>query len=80
MAYVYIPHINSPVDLKKVPLSQLPKVCQEYRSFLIETISKTGGHLGASLGAVELNVALHYVVQTPTDHILQLKHQAIQID
>ena len=75
--YLYISRINSPEDLKKVPLSQLPKVCEEYRTFLIETISKTGGHLGASLGAVELNVALHYVLDLPTDRICwDVGHQA----
>lgn len=73
----YIQKINSPQDLKKVPLFELPKVCQEYRSFLIETISKTGGHLGASLGAVELNVALHYLLDSPHDKICwDVGHQA----
>ncbi|MBI4372590.1 MAG: 1-deoxy-D-xylulose-5-phosphate synthase, partial [Candidatus Omnitrophica bacterium] len=73
----YIHKINSPQDLKKIPLFQLPKVCAEYRSFLIETISKTGGHLGASLGAVELNVALHYLLDSPTDKICwDVGHQA----
>ena len=73
----YIRHINSPKDLKKFPLSELPKICTEYRSFLIETISKTGGHLGASLGGVELNVALHYVLNSPQDKICwDVGHQA----
>jgi len=73
----YIHKINSPKDLKKVPLSELPKTCDEYRSFLIETISKTGGHLGASLGGVELNVALHYVLDSPKDKICwDVGHQA----
>lgn len=77
MAYTYIPHIDSPHDLKKIPLSQVPKVCEEYRSFLVETIAKTGGHLGASLGAVELNVALHYVLDSPRDKICwDVGHQA----
>ena len=47
----WIGKINSPKDLKKVPLEKLPEVAQEYREFLIETVAKTGGHLGASLGA-----------------------------
>lgn len=73
----YIDKINSPEDLKKIPLSHLPKVCDEYRWFLIETISKTGGHLGASLGGVELNVALHYVLDSPRDKICwDVGHQA----
>ncbi len=75
--FSYIRHINSPQDLKKVPLEELPKVAQEYREFLIETISKTGGHLGASLGALELNIALHYVFDSPADKICwDVGHQA----
>ncbi|MBI3999591.1 MAG: 1-deoxy-D-xylulose-5-phosphate synthase [Candidatus Omnitrophica bacterium] len=73
----YIHKINSPSHLKKIPLLELPKVCAEYRSFLINTISKTGGHLGASLGAVELNVALHYLLDSPKDKICwDVGHQA----
>ncbi|MBI1977582.1 MAG: 1-deoxy-D-xylulose-5-phosphate synthase [Candidatus Omnitrophica bacterium] len=75
--YQYIPKINSPRDLKKVSVSELPKVCEEYRTFLIESVSKTGGHLGASLGGVELNVALHYVLNSPRDKICwDVGHQA----
>ncbi len=73
----YIHQINSPDDLKKVPIAELPRVSEEYRNFLIDTISKTGGHLGASLGAVELNVALHYVLNSPKDKICwDVGHQA----
>src|SRR3989338_2105426 len=73
----YIHKINSPSHLKKIPLLELPKVCAEYRSFLINTISKTGGHLGASLGAVELNVALYYLLDSPKDKICwDVGHQA----
>ena len=73
----YINHINSPQDLKQIPLTLLPFVCDEYRNFLIDSVSKTGGHLGASLGAVELNVALHYVLNSPTDKICwDVGHQA----
>ncbi len=76
-ALKYIHQINSPKDLKQISLADLPNVCQEYRHFLIETISKTGGHLGASLGAVELNVALHYVLNSPQDKICwDVGHQA----
>ena len=74
---MYISQIDSPRDLKKIPLSQLPNVCEEYRTSLIEAVSKTGGHLGASLGAVELNVALHYVLDSPKDKICwDVGHQA----
>lgn len=75
--YSYINRINSPEDLKAIPLNELPKVADEYRSFLIDTISKTGGHLGASLGALELNIALHYVLNSPKDKICwDVGHQA----
>src|SRR3989338_1275434 len=75
--FEYIDHINCPNDLKRVPISELSAVCGEYRSFLIESVSKTGGHLGASLGGVELNVALHYVLNSPQDKICwDVGHQA----
>jgi 1-deoxy-D-xylulose-5-phosphate synthase len=77
MNYSFISRIDSPADLKNIPLSDLPTVCDEYRTALIETISKTGGHLGASLGAVEINVAVQYVLQTPKDKICwDVGHQA----
>lgn len=73
----WIDKINSPEDLKKIPLEKLPEVAAEYRSFLIESVAKTGGHLGASLGALELNIALHYVLESPTDKICwDVGHQA----
>lgn len=73
----WIDNINSPQDLKKIPLGKLPEVAQEYREFLIESVAKTGGHLGASLGALELNLALHYVLNSPHDKICwDVGHQA----
>jgi len=73
----WIDKINCPQDLKAVPLEKLPEVAQEYRTFLIESVSKTGGHLGASLGALELNIALHYVLNSPQDKICwDVGHQA----
>lgn len=73
----WIDKINSPEDLKKIPQDQLPEVCQEYRQHLIESVAQTGGHLGASLGALELNVALHYVLESPKDKICwDVGHQA----
>lgn len=73
----WIDKINSPQDLKKIPLEKLPEVAQEYRQFLIESVAKTGGHLGASLGALELNLALHYVLNSPNDKICwDVGHQA----
>ncbi len=73
----WIDKINSPKDLQKVPLEKLPEAAQEYRDFLIEAVAKTGGHLGASLGALELNIALHYVLNSPQDRICwDVGHQA----
>lgn len=75
--YQWIDKINSPQDLKKVPFEKLPEVAQEYRQYLIECVSQTGGHLGASLGAVELSLALHYVLDSPQDKICwDVGHQA----
>jgi 1-deoxy-D-xylulose-5-phosphate synthase len=75
--YQYINHINSPIDLKSVNRSELPAVCDELRQFIIDEVSKNPGHLGSSLGVVELTVALHYVFNTPYDRIVwDVGHQA----
>ncbi len=75
--FQWIDKINSPEDLKKVPLDKLEEVAAEYRQHLIECVSKTGGHLGASLGALELNIALHYVLNSPQDKVCwDVGHQA----
>ena len=63
----WIDKIKCPDDLKKVPLEKLPEVAEEYRQFLIESVAKTGGHLGANLGVLELSIALHYVLSSPED-------------
>ncbi|MCM1138631.1 MAG: 1-deoxy-D-xylulose-5-phosphate synthase [Muribaculum sp.] len=69
--------INTPDDLRKLPLSQLPEVCAELRSFLINNLSNHPGHFASSMGAVELTVALHYVFNTPYDRIVwDVGHQA----
>ena len=77
MEYSYINKIDSPADLKKVPIEELPAVCAELRDYIIEVLSKNPGHLGSSLGAVELTVALHYVFDTPHDKLVwDVGHQA----
>ena len=68
--YKYLDGINSPEDVKKLNLTELKVLVDELRDYLVDTISKIGGHLGASLGVVELTVALHYVFDTPTDKII----------
>jgi 1-deoxy-D-xylulose-5-phosphate synthase len=69
--------INSPADLKKLDQAQLVQLCDELRNFIIDNVSVYGGHLGASLGVVELTVALHYVFNTPYDQLVwDVGHQA----
>ncbi len=69
--------INSPEDLKKLPKDQLVQVCEELRQYIIDSVSVYGGHFGASLGVVELTVALHYVLNTPKDQLIwDVGHQA----
>lgn len=68
--YKYLKDIDYPEDLRKLPIEALPEVSQEVREFVIDTITKTGGHFGAGLGVVELTVALHYVFNTPKDKIV----------
>ena len=77
MEYKYINHIDSPADLKKLNVEELPAVCAELRQFIIEALSKNPGHLGSSLGTIELTVALHYVFNTPDDKLVwDVGHQA----
>src|SRR5688500_19980192 len=69
--------INSPDDLKKLDQAQLVQLCEELRQFIIDNVSVYGGHFGASLGVVELTVALHYVFNTPYDQLVWVVgHQA----
>ena len=62
--------IRSPLDLRKLPEEDLPKVAAEIREFMLDRLSKTGGHLASGLGAVELTIALHYVFDTPVDQVV----------
>jgi 1-deoxy-D-xylulose-5-phosphate synthase len=69
--------IDSPADLKALSVAELPRVCEEIRDEIVHTCAKNGGHLGSSLGAVEINVALHYVFDSPRDKIVfDVGHQA----
>ena len=69
--------INDPYDLKKLKEKELPQLCKEIRDFIIDETSHNPGHLGASLGAVELAVAIHYVFDTPFDKVIwDVGHQA----
>jgi 1-deoxy-D-xylulose-5-phosphate synthase len=62
--------IHDPSDLRKLPREQLKTVASELRAYLLDSVSKTGGHLGSNLGTVELTVALHYVFNTPDDRLV----------
>ena len=62
--------IHDPDDLRKLPIDQLPQLATEVRQYLIDTITKVGGHFGSGLGVVELTIALHYVFQTPKDKLV----------
>ncbi len=70
-------NIDSPADLKRLKVEQLPQVCQELRAFIIHALSVNPGHFASSMGAVEINVALHYVFNTPYDRLVwDVGHQA----
>lgn len=73
----FISEINSPADLRQLRVEDLQEVADEIRQFIIDTCSRIGGHTGASLGAVELAVAMHYVFDTPNDRLVwDVGHQA----
>ncbi len=75
--YPLLAKINSPVQLRKLDAEQLPDLAIQLRQYMIETVSKTGGHLAPSLGVVDLTVALHYIFNTPDDKIVwDVGHQA----
>lgn len=70
-------NIDSSADLRRLPITQLPDVAAEIRQYILETMSRIGGHTGASLGAIELAVALHYAFDTPQDRLVwDVGHQA----
>src|SRR6056297_3738721 len=75
--YKFLSNIDGPEDLKKMNYTELEHLADEIRAFLIESISKTGGHLASNLGTVELTIALHYYLNSPIDKIIwDVGHQA----
>ena len=75
--YTLLTNINYPSDIKRLNVNQLPQLCDELRHFIIEQLANNPGHLGSSLGVVELAVAIHYVFDTPHDRIIwDVGHQA----
>lgn len=76
MSYSILNNINSSRDVSALPPVKLEPLCQEVRHFLIESVSKTGGHLSANLGVVEVVTAMHYCFSTPTDKfVFDVGHQ-----
>ena len=77
MEYKYLDQINFPEDLRKFKVKELNYIARELRLKTIDVVSKTGGHLGASLGVIELTIALHYIFNTPKDKLIwDVGHQA----
>src|SRR5438128_2396459 len=75
--YPLLGTIESPADLRRLPIARLPVLAQELRAFLIQSVSTRGGHFAAGLGTVELTIALHYVFDTPRDRLVwDVGHQA----
>ena len=66
----YLDKINKPSDIKKLSRDELQLLAKELRSFIIDSVSKTGGHLSSNLGVIELTIALHYVYDCPNDQII----------
>ena len=69
-SYPLLDTIREPAQLRELDRKQLPQLAEELRSFLVESVSKTGGHLSSNLGTVELTIALHYVYETPHDRLI----------
>ncbi|WP_028448564.1 1-deoxy-D-xylulose-5-phosphate synthase [Chitinibacter tainanensis] len=77
MTYPILDQIDSPADVRALAREQLPQLAQDVRQFLLDSVSRTGGHFASNLGAVELTVALHYVFDTPHDRLVwDVGHQS----
>ena len=77
LEYKYLHSIDSPADLRRLSLDELPRYCEEVRQYIIEQCAVNPGHLASSLGAVEIAVAIHYIYDTPTDKLIwDVGHQA----
>lgn len=75
--YQYLPHLDTPEQLRQLPVEALPQVCAELRRYIIDVLAENPGHFASSLGTVELTVALHYVFNTPYDRLVwDVGHQA----
>ena len=73
----YLEQINAPSDLKRLSAEKLPLLASEIRDYMVDVVSKNGGHLAPSLGVVELSIALHYIFDTPNYKIVwDVGHQS----
>ena len=68
--YELLKTVNDPAELRQLDRRQLPQLADELRAYVLDSVSKTGGHLSSNLGTVELTIALHYVFETPEDRIV----------
>ena len=68
--YELLKTVNDPAELRQLDRRQLPQLAEELRAYVLDSVSKTGGHLSSNLGTVELTIALHYVFETPEDRIV----------
>ena len=75
--YKYLDKIDSPADLKKLQEDEIAPLAQDIREFLVEKVTKSGGHLASNLGVVELTLAIHRVFDVPKDHVIfDVGHQS----
>src|SRR6478752_6462328 len=70
IVYPYLDRIASPRDLRAMAARELPRIAEELRRYVLNTVAATGGHLSSNLGTIELTVALHYVFDTPADRLI----------
>ena len=70
LTYPLLETVNDPADLRRLPRAQLGTLASELRAYVLDSVSRTGGHLSSNLGTVELTVALHYVFNTPEDRLV----------
>ncbi|MDC1286929.1 1-deoxy-D-xylulose-5-phosphate synthase, partial [Gammaproteobacteria bacterium] len=70
LSFPILARIESPDDLRELDESELPELASELRAFLLQSLSKTGGHLASGLGSIEITIALHYLFDTPKDRLI----------
>src|SRR3546814_10408774 len=79
MPTVTLEHINTPADLRSLDRTELKEVAVQLREFVLQSVSKTGGHLSSNLGTVELTIALHHVFNTPDDRLVRSEEHTSEL-